>query len=155
MCQWLLEIFAAGTGTEWQQAWGEGCWQYEMARGERREAGEQRPPKRFGVLLSLFLIWICVCQNVNKHGRAEGWTEGQRDGQLTMVLTFILLFIFPTYVYICIYIFIFYFMCCASECVCVWLGKFLIFIWLAEFAFILCCQLPLTKFYANWFRILK
>lgn len=144
MCQWFLEIFAAGTGTEWQQA--------SRVRGAKEEERkrEQRPPKRFGVLLSLFLIWICVCQNVNKHGRAEG-----TDGQLTMVLTFILLFIFPTYSYIYIY-FLFYLLCgCVCVCWCVWLGKFLIFIWLAEFAFILCCQMPLTKFYANWFRILK
>lgn len=67
----------------------------QNAEGQERE---QRPPKRFGVLLSLFLIWICVCQNVNKHGRGERRTDGQTDGR-TMVLTFILLFIFSTYVY--------------------------------------------------------
>lgn len=56
----------------------------EGGGGER----EQRPPKRFGVLLSLFLIWICVCQNVNKHGRAERRTDRRTDYGIDIYFAF-------------------------------------------------------------------
>lgn len=112
MCQWLLEIFAAGTGTEWQQA-------SRVRRGRRRRGESENNDLPSDLASSCRYFWFGFAfakMSINTDGQREQTDEGTDRRTADYGIDIYFAFYFSN---ILVHIYLFFILFAVRVCVCV------------------------------------